>query len=225
MSWTSNESNITAQQLFKSATYEIGEILIDIKIRYTKRLNEIVRSSYYIKLPMVNGLKVTEQRKRSHLRCWTIALYPNMTTAPISYIRFNLWVCKGDGNIDNPKWLWPYIYRAIPVRYYIHKEGQFLNLNGKVPLSFSLGGVQHAQISTWDMQLLNDEYVDNNCQDDDTLFDDCLYNALESRMVSATKTRCTVPWTRNNSRICSNPNDVKKAFRISWFRGTNQVPT
>ena len=90
MSWTSNESNMTAQQLFKSATYEIEEILTDIKIRYTKNLNEKVKSSYYIKLPMVNGLKVTEQRKRSHLRCWTVALYPNMTMVPISYIRFHL---------------------------------------------------------------------------------------------------------------------------------------
>ena len=90
MSWIATESNITPQQLFKSATYEIEEILADMKIRYTKSLNENVKSSYYIKLPMVNGLKVTEQRKRSHLRCWTIALYPNMTTAPISYIRFNL---------------------------------------------------------------------------------------------------------------------------------------
>ena len=118
------------------------------------------------------------------------------------------------------------ICRLLPVRYYIHKEGQFLNLNGKVPLRHSIGTVQHVQVSTWDMHLLNDPNVNNNCQDDmfvDDTFDNCLYNALEYHMVHSTKTGCTVPWTRNNSRICSDPEDVVKAFDISWRRGTNQV--
>ena len=97
-----------------------------------------------------------------------------------------------------------------------------MNLNGKVPLRYSIGTVQHVQVSIWDMHLLNDPNVNNNCQDD-IMFDNCLYNALEYHMIHGTKTGCTVPWTRNHSRICSDPEDVKKAFDISWRRGTNQV--
>merc|ERR1712012_988496 len=42
-------------------------------------------------------------------------------------------------------------------------------------------------------------------------------------MMSQTKENCTVPWTRNNSKICTNSEDIEKAFSISWNRGTNQM--
>ena len=38
-----------------------------------------------------------------------------------------------------------------------------------------------------------------------------------------TRTGCTVPWTRDNSNICTDKDDVDKAFDISWTRGTNQM--
>ena len=89
MTWTSSNANITPQQLFKHATYEIQELVSHMKIQYIKKLGK-AKTKYYYKLPKVYGLKVTEQRKRSHLRCWTIAFNHNMTTIPISYIRFQL---------------------------------------------------------------------------------------------------------------------------------------
>ena len=42
-------------------------------------------------------------------------------------------------------------------------------------------------------------------------------------MRSSTTQNCTVPWTKNNSMICTDPEDIEKAFSISWDRGTNQV--
>ena len=89
MSWTPTDPNITPQQLFKHATYEIEELVSNMKVRYIKKLGK-TKSKYYYKLPEVYDLEVTEQRKRSHLRCWTITLNHNMTTVPISYIRFKL---------------------------------------------------------------------------------------------------------------------------------------
>ena len=89
MTWTSADANITPQQLFKHTTYEIQELVSHMKIQYIKKLGK-AKTKYYYKLPKVYGLKVTEQRKRSHLRCWTIAFKHNMTTVPISYIRFQL---------------------------------------------------------------------------------------------------------------------------------------
>ena len=105
----------------------------------------------------------------------------------------------------------------------MHKEGQFLNGNGRMPFRFKRGTRQEAQVSTWDMQLINNQYVKNDCEADEKPFDDCLYKALEYHMVKNTKANCTVPWTRDNSRICSDPNDIEEAFNESWKRGTNQV--
>ena len=113
--------------------------------------------------------------------------------------------------------------RKLPIKFYIHKAGQFLNLNGKMPLRYSTGTRHEVQVSTWDMQLLHNAYVQRKCQNDDITFDDCLYNALEYHMRANTLTNCTVPWTRNNSQICSNPSDIETAFSISWSRGTNQA--
>ena len=113
--------------------------------------------------------------------------------------------------------------RAMSVKYYLHKEGQFLNGNGRMPFRFKRGTKQEAQISTLDMQLLHNQYVQNDCESDEKSFDDCLYKALEYHMVKNTKANCTVPWTRDNSRICSDPHDIEIAFNESWKRGVNQV--
>ena len=110
----------------------------------------------------------------------------------------------------------------MPVKYYLHKEGQFLNSNGRLGLRYEVGTLQEVQVSAWDIKMLKDDYVNKKCEND-LSFDDCLYNALENQMIEATEGNCTVPWTRNNSRICSDQSDVDKAFNISWSRGTNQV--
>ena len=110
----------------------------------------------------------------------------------------------------------------MPVKFYLHKEGQFLNSNGRLGLRYEVGTLQEVQVSAWDIKMLKDDYVNKKCEND-LSFDDCLYNALENQMIEATEGNCTVPWTRNNSRICSDQSDVDKAFNISWSRGTNQV--
>merc|ERR1711997_849959 len=41
-------------------------------------------------------------------------------------------------------------------------------------------------------------------------------------MMNNTKSKCTVPWIRNNEKICTTPEDVNTSFWISWNHGTNQ---
>ena len=106
------------------------------------------------------------------------------------------------------------------MKYYLHKEGQFLDMNGRMGKRLKTGITNEVQVSAWSAAM-RPEKEENNCKEHD--FDDCLYNALEREMTSQTKENCTVPWTRNNSKICTNSEDIEKAFSISWNRGTNQV--
>ena len=112
-------------------------------------------------------------------------------------------------------------YRKLPVKYYLHKEGQFLDMNGRLGKRVIMGAENEAQVSAWSMEVL-EEREQHNCTNAIS-FDDCLYQTLEKEMRSSTTQNCTVPWTKNNSMICTDPEDIEKAFSISWDRGTNQV--
>ena len=110
----------------------------------------------------------------------------------------------------------------MPLAYHLHKDGQFLNVNGRMSNRLKLNTKVLVQVSAWDMAMREDE-PDNQCESDKLTFDDCLYTSLEREMRTNTKGNCTVPWTRDNSRICTDKEDIKTAFNISWTRGTNQV--
>ena len=106
------------------------------------------------------------------------------------------------------------------MKLYLHMRGQFLNSNGRMGHKVMVGETTLMQVSVWDIKVQDTER--NNCSPD-TDFDSCLYASLEEDMRLQTKDKCTVPWTRNNSRICSASDDVETAFATSWNRGTNQV--
>ena len=107
------------------------------------------------------------------------------------------------------------IYNVITVM-----KDQFLDISGRMGHKVNVGERTAMQISVWDINVQDKEK--NNCSADPD-FDSCLYGILEKEMALKTKDNCTVPWTRNNSRICSETEDTKSAFYISWNRGTNQV--
>ena len=109
----------------------------------------------------------------------------------------------------------------MPVLYYLHKEGQFLNSNGRMAHKLNQNYKDQIEVAAWDMEMLNNP--SNDCAPDTWSFDDCLYETLEREMRGNTGTGCTVPWTKNNSKICTTKDDIETAFDISWNRGTNQV--
>ena len=53
-------------------------------------------------------------------------------------------------------------------------------------------------------------------------FDHCMYSMLERKMRAGTSDNCTVPWVKNNSKICTKQSDVTKAFLIQISRYRNQ---
>ena len=53
-------------------------------------------------------------------------------------------------------------------------------------------------------------------------YDQCMYDKLAKIMKKETEEQCTVPWTLDNEKICSNTNDTHTAFWIAWNRITNQ---
>ena len=105
--------------------------------------------------------------------------------------------------------------------YYLHKEGQFLNSNGRMAHKLNQNYQDQIEVAAWDMKMLNNP--GNDCAPDTWSFDDCLYEAVEREMRRSTRTGCTVPWTRNNSKICTDQEDIRTAFDIDGKRWTNQV--
>ena len=53
-------------------------------------------------------------------------------------------------------------------------------------------------------------------------YDNCMYSKLYELMINKTKDHCTVPWIRNNVRICTKPEDINETFWIAYNRVTNQ---
>ena len=53
-------------------------------------------------------------------------------------------------------------------------------------------------------------------------FDDCIYNTLTRLMRENTEDNCTVPYVRDDSKICTKPKDINATFWIAWNRVTNQ---
>ena len=88
LSWHSLTNKYGPQELFEKATYSLNDLLAQIKVRLAHPLNETYDFFYTDPFP---GLYITEQRRRPHLRCWTIALPHNDTKHNhIYYIRYQL---------------------------------------------------------------------------------------------------------------------------------------
>ena len=89
-----------------------------------------------------------------------------------------------------------------------------------------------SQITVTDIQILERE---NKQDKDDPNFkqgsktcstenyDDCIYNMLARAMRKNTEDNCTVPYIKDNSDICTKPNDINTTFWIHWNRGLNRM--
>ena len=55
----------------------------------------------------------------------------------------------------------------------------------------------------------------------DSVYDDCMYSALERHMIE--DSGCVVPWIRSEEKICTDADAVNRTFWIAWNRVTNQV--
>ena len=68
----------------------------------------------------------------------------------------------------------------MPVIFYLHKEGQFINTSGHMSLRLSQKSSDAIQVLAWEMEMMNSP--GNNCVPDSLSFDECLNEALETEM-------------------------------------------
>ena len=88
MNWTSNNTQVTQQQLFLDATYPLNKIAKTIFLRYNTANDQ---GKFQEHLDLINYQKwITEQRHRKFGRCYT--LYPDarMRKLGIYYMKLEL---------------------------------------------------------------------------------------------------------------------------------------
>ena len=116
---------------------------------------------------------------------------------------------------------------------YFHAKGQFLDLSGRMGYTVHIGQRIQSQITFQDVLQLDYKNTktgtfhsfflsnrDKKCSHDN--YDQCMYNTLRKVMQKETSQNCTVPWIFDNGNICKKFSDIRKAFKISWTRITNQ---
>ena len=112
--------------------------------------------------------------------------------------------------------------RMINAKVYFHTPDQFLDLSGRMGHKVLLGQKLTTQVKYIDFYQLERKVEVNkkSCAYHD--YDGCMYNALYRLMMNSTKDNCTVPWIRDNHRICTKPEDINTTFWIAWNHVTNQ---
>ncbi len=86
MTWSSNDSSVSEEELFKLSTYEVEEIFKEVFIRYFKADDQ---GEFSEKLKLDGSeTSFVEQRHRSFGRCYT--LHPDRRHLGIYYMRFKL---------------------------------------------------------------------------------------------------------------------------------------
>ena len=114
-------------------------------------------------------------------------------------------------------------------KIYIHSKDQFLDLSGRMGYKTYLGERFECQITL--NEIIQKEYKnvknalamsskDKTCSYD--IYDDCIYEKVAKIMKDNTDQHCTVPWIRDDKRICTNSKDINTTFWIGWNRITNQ---
>ena len=89
-----------------------------------------------------------------------------------------------------------------------------MDLSGRMGYKLYKGEIMQSQITVTDITILErDVKEDKNdpnykkgqktCSKE--LYDDCIYNMLARTMREDTKDNCTVPYIRDDSNICTNP--------------------
>ena len=86
-----------------------------------------------------------------------------------------------------------------------------------------------SQITVTDIKILErnlpkdekEQNVTKTCSKE--VYDDCIYGMLARVMRANTDDNCTVPYIRDDSKICTKPEDINTTFWIAWNRVTNQM--
>ena len=86
--WIGTNASVTPQELFEMATYRLHEILSSGEVRTVSEIN----GSYIhpFNATHLENIRVSELRKRSHGRCYTIGLESPLRRVPVYYIKFEL---------------------------------------------------------------------------------------------------------------------------------------
>ena len=113
-------------------------------------------------------------------------------------------------------------FRNTAAKIYFHTPNQFLDLSGRMGHKIFPGQKMLTQVKYVDFYQLERKLQsgEKSCMYHD--YDECMYSALYELMMNNTKSKCTVPWIRNNEKICTTPEDVNTTFWISWNHVTNQ---
>ena len=115
-----------------------------------------------------------------------------------------------------------FYFRNIGSKLYVHAPDQFLDLSGRMGHKIFLGQKVTSQVKYTDFYQLERELPNNRKSCSYHKYDDCMYSSLYHWMINSTKDHCTVPWIRNNNKICTKAEDINKAFMIAYNRVTNQ---
>ena len=95
----------------------------------------------------------------------------------------------------------------------------------------SRGETMQSQVTVHDITLLerplpkdedDPKYKDGSMTCLPEVYDECMYGTLARIMRENTEDNCTIPFIRNNTKICTKPKDINTAFWIAWSRITNQ---
>ena len=111
---------------------------------------------------------------------------------------------------------------------FIHHHGQFSSPNSRSRVDVDIGSFVKIGINHEVVQMLSDkgecvehygldEGVDGDMEDS---FDGCMYSKL--RRIMLDELNCTVPWMPDQTRICTEPEDRKRAFELYQKNRRNQ---
>lgn len=91
------------------------------------------------------------------------------------------------------------------------------------------GEIMQSQITVTDIKILERELPEDEKEQSVTktcskeVYDDCIYGMLARVMRENTDDNCTVPYIRDDSKICTKPKDINTTFWVAWNRVTNQM--
>ena len=108
-------------------------------------------------------------------------------------------------------------WSEVPAVYFVHMKGQFKYIHQqKQPGRLIDGSVQLTSVREI---FLLENHGKNRCLLPHEYSDSYWYESSEKEMVN-----CTVPWTMNNSRICSNWEEAEEATKIDRRKNVSSWP-
>ena len=105
----------------------------------------------------------------------------------------------------------------------LHRQDQFLDSSTETSLTvYKTESFRTKVVYQQFIGLVNPDRTDKTTDkkseqtcSNDINYDKCIYQAKEKMMRKATKKNCTVPFTQDNSKVCSENNDMNTALRIA----------